>query len=42
MAEVIGATVRHQCKIQHYDPAGIKLLTGDHIIVKGDGRPAGA
>ncbi len=36
MAEVIGATMRHQCKIQHFDPAGLKLLTGDHIIVKGD------
>ena len=36
MAEVIGATMRHQCKIQHYDPAGLKLLTGDHIIVKTD------
>ena len=36
MAEVIGATMRHQCKIQHYDPAGLKLLTGDHVIVKTD------
>ena len=36
MAEVIGATGRHQCKIQHYDPAGLTLLAGDHIIVKGD------
>ena len=36
MAEVIGATLRHQCKIQHFDPAGLTLRTGDHIIVKGD------
>ena len=36
MAEVIGAAMRHQCKIQHYDPAGLKLLTGDHVIVKTD------
>ena len=36
MAEVIGATMRHQCKIQHYDPAGLKLLPGDHVIVKTD------
>ena len=36
MAEVIGATMRHQCKIQHYDPAGLTLRAGDHIIVKGD------
>ena len=36
MAEVIGATSRHQCKIQHYDPAGLTLKTGDHIIVKTD------
>ena len=36
MAEVIGATLRHQCKIQHYDPAGLVLRAGDHIIVKGE------
>ena len=36
MAEVIGATMRHQCKIQHDDPAGLQLLTGDHVIVKTD------